>query len=84
MVPVVQVVGTRLRSPRSISRSAPATCSQYFPPRTQDAFAIFFTKPEAMSLDIDYFTVFSVMDSWESLRRLPNSDEVAGTILFKK
>jgi hemoglobin-like flavoprotein len=34
-------------------------------------------------LELDYTTLFAVMDSWEQLRRMPNSGEVAGTILFK-
>jgi hypothetical protein len=33
---------------------------------------------------MDYTTLFAVMDSWEALRRLPNSGEVAGSILFKQ
>ena len=35
-------------------------------------------------LEIDYGTMFAVMDSWEALRRMKNSDEVAGVILFKQ
>ncbi|CAB9521805.1 Leghemoglobin Lb120 [Seminavis robusta] len=35
-----------------------------------------------MSLEMECTTLFSVIDSWESLRRVPNHNEVAGTILF--
>lgn len=35
------------------------------------------------SLELDYGTLFSVMDSWEALRRMPDHEHVAGTILFK-
>lgn len=34
-------------------------------------------------LELDYGTMFAVMDSWEALRRMKDSDEVAGVILFK-
>ncbi|CAB9528302.1 Leghemoglobin Lb120 [Seminavis robusta] len=36
-----------------------------------------------MSLEMDYTTLFAVMDSWETMRRIPDSGEVAGAILFK-
>jgi hypothetical protein len=35
-----------------------------------------------MSLELDYDTVFRVIDSWEQLRRIPNYNEVAGLTLI--
>ncbi|CAB9531741.1 expressed unknown protein [Seminavis robusta] len=35
-----------------------------------------------MSLEMDYETIFHVMDSWELLRRIPDHEQIAGTILF--
>lgn len=35
-----------------------------------------------MSLEMDYETIFDVVDSWEALRRIPDHEQVAGTILF--
>ncbi|CAB9516967.1 Leghemoglobin Lb120 [Seminavis robusta] len=34
------------------------------------------------SLEMDYDTIFQVMDSWELLRRLPDYEATAGSILF--
>lgn len=31
---------------------------------------------------MDYETIFAVMDSWEQLRRIPDHEQVAGTVLF--
>jgi len=38
----------------------------------------------ASALEMDYGTMFAVMDSWEALRRMKDSEEVAGVILFKQ
>jgi hypothetical protein len=34
--------------------------------------------------DLDYNTIAHVMDTWEHLRRIPDFDVEAGTILFSK
>ena len=36
------------------------------------------------SLEMEYETIFAVIDSWEHLRRIDNYELVAGTILFTK
>ena len=35
-----------------------------------------------MSLELEYATLFQVIDSWEQLRRLPDYEATAGIILF--
>jgi hypothetical protein len=35
-----------------------------------------------MSLELEYDTIFQVIDTWEQLRRIDNHEEVAGVILF--
>lgn len=37
-----------------------------------------------MSLEMEYETLFTVIDTWELLRRLPDHELTAGTILFSK
>ena len=36
------------------------------------------------NLEMDYETIFAVIDSWEGLRRLNDYELVAGTALFKR
>ena len=38
----------------------------------------------AGELEMEYETIFAVIDSWEHLRRIDNYEVVAGTILFTK
>ena len=53
-------------------------------PFTRRLIKYTFTMTTENPLEIDYGTMFAVMDSWEALRRMKDSDEVAGVILFKQ
>jgi hypothetical protein len=37
-----------------------------------------------MVADMSYSTVSCVLDTWESIRRIPNYEEKTGVLLFKK